>query len=148
MAFHLLSPIQEKETQNAFTSWLDSQLLSDDADVRTELEELSNENDAFDSVIRKASKLVKAHSDDFKLPITEEESSEDQVYHLLLSQWNAFQNSGNGMSKAVFIEQGKSQVALPIDGKHSKTSGTNNEHSLSSSINVRQIESVNIKLRN
>ena len=141
IALHTLSPGQEKENHSAFTSWLSSQLKSEDADVQEKLEALAATEEALDTVIRKASELVKTHSDDFKLPISEGESSEEQVYNVLLSQWNAFQHAGNGMAKAVLIEQGKAQVILPTDGKYFKTNFTHNEQKFNSSIEAQELRS-------
>ena len=118
MVLHYAKPADSKTDHSAFTSWLGSHLKTQDHDVLDELESLSEEVGELETVIRKASELVFSHSDDFKLPVSEEgeESSKDEVYHLLLTQWNNYQSSGSGMGKAVFIQNIKPQTILPTDG--------------------------------
>lgn len=120
MVLHYAKPLDSKTDHSAFTSWLGSHLKTQDHDVLDELESLSEEDGELESIIRKASELVFSHSEDFKLPVSEgeDDSSEDQVYHLLLTQWNNYQNSGSGMGKAIFTQNIKPQTILPTDGHH------------------------------
>lgn len=119
MVLHYAKPADNKNDYTAFTSWLESHLKTQDHNVLDELEALSSDNGELETVIRKASELVHTHSDDFKLPVSEsdeEGTSEEDVYQLLLTQWNNYQNSGSGMGKAVFIQNIKPQTILPTDG--------------------------------
>ncbi len=121
MVLHYAKPADSKTDYSAFTSWLESHLKTPDHTVLDELEALSSDNGELETVIRKASELVHTHSDDFKLPVSEgddERTSKEDVYQLLLTQWNNYQNSGSGMGKAVFIQNIKPQTILPSDGHH------------------------------
>ncbi len=121
MVLHYAKPAESKTDYSAFTSWLESHLKTQDHDILDELEALSSDDGELEAVIRKASELVYTHSDDFKLPTPEtddEGTSEENVYQLLLTQWNHYQNSGSGMGKAVFIQNIKPQTILPSDGHY------------------------------
>ena len=115
---------EQKAHHAAFTSWLGSHLKNDESEAHKKLDKLSNNQSELEEVIRKASEVVTSHADDFKLPVgSEDKTSEELVFHLLLTQWNQFQNTEAGMSKAVFIETVKPQTILPNDGKFSNSSG-------------------------
>ncbi len=128
MVLHYAKPVDSKTDHSAFTSWLGSHLKTQDLDVLNELESLTKDRGEIDDVIRKASELVYSHSEDFKLPVSDQngESSEDEVYTLLLTQWNSYQNSGSGMGKAVFIQNIKPQTILPTDGHFFSSALTKN----------------------
>ncbi len=115
-----ISSISEQKVHHAaFTSWLGSHLKNDDSEAHKKLNTLSTDHSELEEVIRKASEVVTSHVDDFKLPVgsDENEPNADQVFHLLLSQWNQFQHTEAGMGKAVLIESVKVQTILPNDGK-------------------------------
>ncbi len=102
----------------AFTSWLESQVKTqNDSGLRDRISQLSSHDEELESVIRKASQLVKSHSDDFEAPIAAHSGKEEnEVFQLLLTEWNAYQSTSGGMGKAVIIENIKSPHALPNDG--------------------------------
>lgn len=120
MALHFAKPINNKTGQDAFTSWLGSHLKTQNDTVLHEIEALSENSSELETVIRRASELVYSHSEDFKLPVSEndEHSSEEDLYHLLLTEWNNYQTSGSGMGKAVFLQNIKPQTVLPSDGHY------------------------------
>lgn len=117
MVFYYMKPVSDNADHDAFTSWLQSNLKSNDnTSVVDQLKELSASPDELESVIRKASALVKAHADDFELPVDAQSKDESEVFQVLLEQWNAYQNSSSGMGKAVLIKQAQPHSALPADG--------------------------------
>ena len=118
---------EQKAHHEAFTSWLGSQLKNDDSEARLKIDNLSTDQSELEVVIRKASEVVTSYADDFKLPVgTEDEiPNSEQVFHLLLTQWNQFRNTEAGMSKAVLVESAKAQTILPNDGKIVISSTTN-----------------------
>lgn len=117
MVLHFTKPIEDKAGQDAFAFWLESHLKTQNDTVLDEIEALSNNSKELESVIREASELVLSYSDDFELPIANDsdESSKEDLYHLLLTEWNNYQNSASGMGKAVFVQSIKSQTILPSD---------------------------------
>lgn len=116
---HFVRPVQYSAHQNAFTSWLDGHLKSDENnDIRQQLRELSSEEADLEELIRKASEVVALHTEDFELPFNS--SDKDQVFNLLITEWNAYQSSSAGMRNAVIPEPSKSS-AVQLDVKpHSK----------------------------
>ncbi|GAB5409933.1 MAG: hypothetical protein BalsKO_22980 [Balneolaceae bacterium] len=130
MALHFAKPIEDKAGQNAFAFWLESHLKTENDDVLSEIEALSNNSEELESIIRKASELVLSYSEDFELPASNDEtSSEEDLYHLLFTEWNNYQNSASGMGKAVFVQNIKPQTILPTDGQfYSSAVSTNLSH--------------------
>lgn len=126
ITLHLAGDSEQQAHHAAFTSWLGSHLKNVDSEAHLALEKLSKDNAALDEVIRKASELVASHSDDFTLPLdasSDEQGESEDMYHLLLEQWNHFQNSEAGMGKAIFVEAAKSTTILPNDGKFASMAG-------------------------
>lgn len=119
MALHFAKPIEDKAVQDAFASWLGSHLKTQNNIVLDEIEALSTNTSELESVIRKASELVLSHSDDFELPLSEKDqaSSEEDLYQILLTEWNNYQNSASGMGKAVVVQNIKPQTVLPSDSQ-------------------------------
>lgn len=106
---HFAEPIQENRAHTEFASWLNAKVKSDnDSSVRRLIDELSYDTAELNEVIRKASDIVSENSDDFELPMSDENS----VLEVIIDQWNAYQNATAGMGKAVITESTKSN-ALP-----------------------------------
>ncbi|MEQ8524837.1 hypothetical protein [Gracilimonas sp.] len=117
MVFYFMKPVSDNADHDAFTSWLQSNLKSNgNTSVVDQLKELSASPDELESVIRQASALVKAHADDFELPVDAQSKDESEVFQVLLKEWNAYQNSSSGMGKAVLIKQAQPHSVLPVDG--------------------------------
>lgn len=129
IALHLVGDSEQQAHHEAFTSWLGSHLKNSDSEAHQALENLSKDHSELDEVIRKASELVSNHADEFSLPLeseSDENDGSDDMYHLLLEQWNHFQNSEAGMGKAIFVESAKSNTILPNDGKFASIAGISN----------------------
>lgn len=137
--------ISDQEVHHAaFTSWLGSQLKNDDSEALKKLDNLTNDKSELEDVIRKASEVVTSYADDFNLPVgsDDNEPDADQVFHLLLTQWNQFQHSEAGMSKAVLVETVKPQTILPNDGKLHQSNAVQIQNSNSHSTSELNDESV------
>lgn len=134
---------EQKVHHSAFTAWLGSHLKNDDSEAHKKLDKLSNNQSELEDVIRKASEVVASHADDFKLPVGEnDEPSEELVFQLLLTQWNQFQNTEAGMSKAVIVETVKPHTILPNDGKFSNSDGVSIKRQTPKAESVRTKNSV------
>lgn len=117
MALYFMKPVSENANHDAFTSWLQSNLKSgNNASVLNQIKGLQSQDGELESIIRKASALVKANAEDFKLPVDTESKDENEVFRVLLKEWKAFQHSSTGMSKAVIIKQAQPHSLLPLDG--------------------------------
>lgn len=129
MVMHFAKPVEENTSHDAFTSWLSTHLKTQNHTVLDEIEALSTDSEELESVIRKASELVLSNTDDFELPIStnNESSSEEDLYHLLLTEWNIYQKSSSGMGKAVFIQNIKPQTILPTDTQFFSSAIAKNE---------------------
>ena len=114
---HHARPADSKTSHDAFANWLGSHLKSENDSVLDQIDALNKHDRELDEVIRDASELVYEHADDFKIPGSDtDNSSEEDLYQLLITEWNNYRNSGNGMGKAVLIENLKPQTVLPTDG--------------------------------
>lgn len=123
---YFLKPAGVHETHDAFALWLQSNLKNNDnAGVVDEIRGLSSSQEGFESVVRQASVLVKAHAEDFELPVRNDSQDENEVYQLLIQEWNSYQNSSSGMAKAVIVKQAQTYSLIPSDGfsSNSKISG-------------------------
>ncbi len=104
---HFAAPVQESKAHSEFTSWLDAKVKSEEnASVRLLIEDLADDEAELNEVIQKASDIVSENSDDFKFPFSEGED----VYRVIIDEWNAYQNSAAGMGKAVITENVKSNA--------------------------------------
>lgn len=126
MVLHFAKPVEDKAGQDAFAFWLESHLKTQNDVVLNEIEALSNNAQELESLIRKASELVLSYSEDFELPTSTDDgtTSEEDLYLLLVTEWNNYQNSASGMGKAVFTQNIKPQTILPADGKFFSTAVT------------------------
>ena len=118
IVFNLATSSEQKVTHAVFKSWLKTHLKNDESEAQKKLNHLSKHQFGTEEIIRRASQVVASHPDDFTLPVGEnEETSQELVYHLLLTQWNQFQYTEAGMSKAVLVETAKPHTILPHNGK-------------------------------
>jgi hypothetical protein len=116
IALSFVHPMQQKENQSAFTTWLGSHLRSDYVNVHQKLKTIGRSEAELDEVIRRASQLVKSNSDKFEFPISGDQAqSEDDVYRLLVTQWNNYRTTGSSMGNAVRIEPVKSHSTPTFD---------------------------------
>lgn len=128
---YFLKPTGVHETHDAFALWLQSNLKnSSNSGVVDEIKGLSTSQEGFETVVRQASALVKAHSEDFELPVRNDSQDENEVYQLLLKEWNSYQNTSSGMAKAVIIKQAQNYSLIPADGfsPNGKIAGTLSTH--------------------
>jgi hypothetical protein len=115
--FYFFKPGNVQAEEDAFTSWLQATLkTSNNTEVIDQIHQLSHVDVEIESVIRKASSLVRNHAEDFNLPVSPESDDENEVFHVLLKEWTAYQNSSTGMGNAVLIKQAQRYSVLPVDG--------------------------------
>ncbi len=117
LLLYFVQPSSGNTRQSAFALWLKSNLkASTSVDVTKQIQRLSDDQDEIESVIRKASEIVSAHAEDFELPLNSQSQDQNEVFRLLLKEWNAYQHASAGMGKAVIIKQAQPQSLLPVDG--------------------------------
>jgi hypothetical protein len=114
---YFLKPAGVHETHDAFALWLQSNLKNNsNTGIVDQIRGFSSSQEGFETVVRQASALVKAHAEDFELPVKNDSQDENEVYQLLIQEWNSYQSSSSGMAKAVFIKQAQPYSLIPTDG--------------------------------
>ncbi|MDR9418653.1 hypothetical protein [Gracilimonas sp.] len=117
MVFYFLKPTNAHSDHDAFASWLQSNLKANsNGEIADQIQQLVTSKSEIESVIREASTLVKAHAENFELPLSEQSQDENDVFKLLLKEWEDYQNSSSGMGKAVIVKQANPHSILPLDG--------------------------------
>ncbi|MDX1641565.1 MAG: hypothetical protein R3220_07695 [Balneolaceae bacterium] len=105
---HLMMPLSSQAQKNAFTRWLNHNVVASGNESETELrntiKELPEQTGNFWILVQEASELVANHKDHFKIPV----SSESQKNHQpksgwLIEQWNMFQDQKSGFN-SVLVE--------------------------------------------
>lgn len=117
MALYLLRPVQSDAASNSFASWLNTVVKKGEVDsdnVRQQLYKLKKADDSLDTLIQKASEIVSRNNEDFNLPLDGKSSNSDEVYDLLIWEWNFYQ-TGNGMGKASVPTTIKSNFHSTLD---------------------------------
>ncbi len=113
---YFLIPIHANNEHEVFTNWLQSHLKSQEENsLRAKITELSSPDEEIESLIRKASVLVKQHTGHFELPLPGSENEED-VFRVLLFEWNSYQDLARGMGKSAIIENVKPNICFPTNG--------------------------------
>lgn len=113
---YFLIPIHANNEHEVFTNWLQSHLKSQEENtLRAKITELPSPDEEIESLIRKASALVKQHTGDFVLPLPGSEDEED-VFRVLLFEWNSYQDLAKGMGKSAIIENVKPNTFFPTNG--------------------------------
>ncbi len=117
MGLYLVRPVQAEAASNSFASWLHTVVKKGDVDsdnLRQELFKLRRSDNSLNTLIQKASKIVSQNNDDFNLPLDEGNNNSEEIYNLLVLEWNSYQ-TGNGMGKASVPSNIKSNFHTTID---------------------------------
>lgn len=116
IALYFLQPVDKQGQHENFAIWLQSHLKAQsNSDVSNKISKLTFSDEKFDAVLKKASILVQSHLQDFELPVNKHDADEQEVFQLLLTEWNAFQDFAKGMGKAAIIKNAKPYSVLPTD---------------------------------
>ena len=106
-SLYVVQPAQGRQSPDAFTDWLSKMAKPAGAmDLQQELENLRQSTEHLDKVIEKASRLVSENDNGFSFSFAESTASQ-QLYQLLLIEWNQFQ-TGNAMSSVPVQQSAKS----------------------------------------
>lgn len=117
IGFYFLNPADRNGHHNVFASWLESHLVNpDDAALNQKLKEISYSTEEFQVILKKASKLIQNHENDFQLPVKKSPESEKETLQILISEWNEFQDFANGMGKAALAHNIKPHSLYPNGG--------------------------------
>lgn len=97
---YLYQPVQTETSSRAFADWLETTVKKGDVEtLQKQIYQLKKTGGSLNTLIQEASRIVSRHNDEFNLPLDERNSDSDQIYNLLISEWNSYQ-AGNGMGKA------------------------------------------------
>lgn len=115
MGLYLIHPAQARTSSYSFANWLETVVKKERAaHIQQQIFELKESDASLASLIEKASEMVSRNNDDFNLPIGDETSNTDEVYNLLIVEWNSYQ-TGNGMGKASNPKALKSNLHFSVD---------------------------------
>lgn len=97
---HLAQPFSSQAKKNAFTQWLNHNVVAsgDESEIklRNSIRELPGQANDFWVLVQQASKLVADHKDDFRIQFTFSGSEEQRVSSWLIDQWNVFETHKTG----------------------------------------------------
>lgn len=75
---------------------------------------LSSESDNFESILARASVVMAENPDLFNIPNNKDGSSNEDVFKVLITQWNQQQETG-GMAKAVQVDRSRATTTAPYE---------------------------------
>jgi hypothetical protein len=79
-------------------------------------EAIQNDNDDLKSALERVSEVIASHPDIFNVPVDSEETSGQDVFKVLIKQWNMNQDTG-GMSKGIQTERDRSAAKTSVESK-------------------------------
>lgn len=113
-ALSLVQPTQAKHTTGAFADWLSTMTkAADGAELKQELENLRHSNAHLEKVIAQASEIISKNNEEFSFSY-ENSMASQQLYQMLLIEWNQFQTA-NAMSSLPVQQIVKSLVPVKTD---------------------------------
>jgi hypothetical protein len=95
---HLILPFSSHAQKNAFTQWLNYNVVTSGSEteikLRNTIRELPEQSHDFWSLVQRATELVAAHKDGFRIHIAfaDHEEHPQRVTTWLIGQWNVYQN--------------------------------------------------------
>lgn len=111
---HLTQPARAKQSNKDFTQWLDKVIKKKkDQQVLKQVRELKTFDGKLPFLIERASEIVSKYNDDFNLPLHKDHPTSGDVYHVLLVEWNLYQN-GNSVGKATMNDSFKTNLKVPV----------------------------------
>ena len=110
----LVQPAQAEHSTTAFADWLSAMTKSSNGgNLQQELENLRKSGDHLDKVIEQASQIVSNNDEEFPFSYAKSMASQ-QLYQMLLIEWNQFQTD-NAMSSLPVQQTVKSLVPVKVD---------------------------------
>ena len=79
-------------------------------------EAIENDNDDLKSALERASEVIASHPEIFTVPVDSEETTDQDVFKVLIKQWNMNQETG-GMSKGIQTERDRSAAKTSVESK-------------------------------
>lgn len=107
MLVYILPASSRGRTYKPFAIWLRHYLNGNaSGSARSKIMELSRQTGEAPQLIAKASQIISSNARDFTIPLRKTQLSEQDIYHLLLVEWNLYHQS-SGMSNGVVIDHSK-----------------------------------------
>ncbi|MEX0994650.1 MAG: hypothetical protein WD599_03920 [Balneolaceae bacterium] len=107
LATHLVIPLSNQAQKTAFAQWLDlkvdDQGNESESTLRDHIRQLPSKTDSFDLLLQKASLLIAANENEFKLSIKNNAEDSTKLGKWLIEQWSIHQNQ-SGQQDAVVPE--------------------------------------------
>ncbi len=97
---HLAQPFSSQAKKNAFTQWLNHNVVASgnesETKLRNSIRQLPEQSNDFWVLVQQASKLVADHKDDFRIQFSFSDPEERSASSWLIGQWNVFENHKTG----------------------------------------------------
>ncbi len=103
---YLFAVQSQSETTSKISSWIQEYIDDDATDLRNKITALQSTEKGTSDFLKEVSLLITQHSEAFSLSIPENSESDEDIYHLLLSEWVEYQQTDNGMGAAAITERG------------------------------------------
>lgn len=101
MVAHITIPYSSKAQKNAFTQWLDRNVVENgeasESTIRAHIRQLPAQNENFPLLLKQASLLVVTHKNDFKLPINKTSDDAGVISMWLFDKWSEHQDEAGSM---------------------------------------------------
>ncbi len=123
LASHFMGQKLQKTGNDQITSWLltfADESKSDQASEKLRAA-LSDDSQNLESVLIRASEVIANNPDLFNIPNNADESGNEEVLRVLLSQWNQHQETG-GMSKGIQAERNRAATTSTYEHTNPKFS--------------------------
>lgn len=136
LASHFMGQKLQKTGNDQITSWLLTFADQSKSDLASEKlrAALSDDTQNLESALLRASEVIANNPDLFNIPNNADESGNEEVLRVLLSQWNQHQETG-GMSKGIQAERSRAATTSTYEQTQPKYGYTDALHTLKSGAN-------------
>ncbi|MCC5940153.1 MAG: hypothetical protein JJU37_01315 [Balneolaceae bacterium] len=97
---HLAQPFSSQAKKNAFTQWLNHNVVASgnesETKLRNSIRQLPEQSNDFWVLVQQASRLVADHKDDFRIQFSFSDPEERSASSWLIGQWNVFETHKTG----------------------------------------------------
>lgn len=101
MVAHISIPYSSNAQKNAFTQWLDRNVVENgeasESTIRAHIRQLPAQNENFPLLLKQASLLVVTHKNDFKLPINKTSDDAGVISLWLFDKWSEHKDDAGSM---------------------------------------------------
>ena len=126
---HFIAERAQHKQDDQLTEWLMTFADKEHSVIAGSMlrEALQNEDDSdFKSALERASEVIASHPEIFNISVDSEETTDQDVFKVLIKQWNMNQETG-GMSKGIQTERDRSAAKTSVESKLSNHWSTSSD---------------------